>query len=94
MGPGSSRVLGALWCNLSLIFEHSYSKTHQFFINNVCKFQNFHSPVKKKKKTFLQEKTYNVCVFNTKKNGQSILKTYYLAALHVADLGDLEWKIY
>ena len=25
-GPGSTRVLGALWCNLSLIFEH-YSKT-------------------------------------------------------------------
>ena len=26
-GPGSTRVLGALWCNLSLIFEHYYSKT-------------------------------------------------------------------
>ena len=25
-GPGSTQVLGALWCNLSLIFEH-YSKT-------------------------------------------------------------------
>ena len=25
-GPGT-RVLGALWCNLSLIFEHYYSKT-------------------------------------------------------------------
>ena len=54
-------VLGALWCNLSLILEHFYSKTHQFFINNVCKFQNFNSPVKKKKKgknIFLQDKTY------------------------------------
>ena len=56
--PGSSsQVLGVLWCNLSLILEHFYSKTHKFFINNVCKFQNFHSPVKKKKKN-LQEKTY------------------------------------
>ena len=26
-GPGSTLVLGALWCNLSLIFEHYYSKT-------------------------------------------------------------------
>ena len=23
-GPGSTQVLGALWCNLSLIFEHYY----------------------------------------------------------------------
>ena len=27
-GPGSKRVLGALWCNLSLIFEHYDSKTY------------------------------------------------------------------
>ena len=30
-GPGSTRVLGALWCNLSLIFEHYYSKTLTMF---------------------------------------------------------------
>ena len=30
----------------------------------------------------------------TPKNGQNMLKRYYVAALHVADLGDLEWKIY
>ena len=35
-GPGSTQVLGALWCNLSLIFEHYYSKTDHVFINNVC----------------------------------------------------------
>ena len=29
--PGSTRVLGALWCNLSLIFEHYYSKTLTMF---------------------------------------------------------------
>ena len=30
-GPGSTQVLGALWCNLSLIFEQDYSKTQTMF---------------------------------------------------------------
>ena len=67
MGPGSSQVLGALWCNLSLIFEIFIQKLWPIFhnINNRCNFQNFPSPVTKKKKkkknnenVFLQEKTY------------------------------------
>ena len=79
-GPGSSQVF-ALWCNLSLIFEHFYSKTHQFFINNVCKFQNFHSPVNKKQKRIFAGK--NVQTYFTPNNWQNTFKTYYLAALRL-----------
>ena len=49
-GPGSTRILGALWCNLSLIFEHYYSKTlTKLFINNVSIVELSTSPVETQK---------------------------------------------
>ena len=88
--PGSSSlVLGALWCNLSLIFEHFYSKTHKFFINNVCKFQNFHSPVKTNKKThiFFQEKTYSMRILHQNMDKICLKRTtWQLCTIHVKNL--------
>ena len=45
----------------------------------MCKFQNFHSPVKKN-----NNNNNNVQVYFTPKNGLNTLKTYYLAALELA----------
>ena len=47
-GPGSTQVLGALWCNLSLIYEHYYSKPLTKFMFNVCNVELSLSSIKKK----------------------------------------------